>query len=74
MFFTPLAEVTPQSTLLNFKNKLSTSVGAMVKGARCWPDEAEKPRFSSAAVQITYILAWSAKFLEEKTFAMCAHA
>jgi len=35
----------------------------MVEGARCWADEAEKPRFSSAAVQITYVLAWYVKFL-----------
>jgi len=42
---------------------LRTLVGAMVEGARCWADEAEKPRFSSAAVQITYMLAWCAKFL-----------
>jgi len=38
-------------------------VGAMVEGARCWADEAEKPRFSSTAVQITYTLALCAKFL-----------
>jgi len=41
----------------------STLVGAMMEGARCWADEAEKPRFGSAAVQITYMLAWCAKFL-----------
>jgi len=35
----------------------------MVDGARCWADEAEKPTFSSAAVQITYMLAWCAIFL-----------
>ena len=35
----------------------------MVAGARCWADEAKKPRFRSAVVQITYILAWRAKFL-----------
>ena len=29
-------------------------MGAIVEEARCWADEAEKPRFSSAAVQITY--------------------
>ena len=42
---------------------MRTLVGALVKGARCWADEAEKPRFSSAAVQITYMLVWCAKFL-----------
>jgi len=35
----------------------------MVDGARCWTDEAEKPRFSSAAVQITNMLTWYVKFL-----------
>jgi len=35
----------------------------MVEGARCWADEVEKPRFNSAEVQITYMLAWCAKFL-----------
>jgi len=35
----------------------------MVEGARCWADEAKKPRFSSAAVQIAYMLAWCVKFL-----------
>ena len=35
----------------------------MVEGARCWADEAEKSRFSSAVVQITFMLAWCAKFL-----------
>ena len=38
-------------------------MGAMVEGAGCWADEAEKPRFSSAVVQIMHILAWCAKFL-----------
>ena len=40
-----------------------TLVSAMVEGTRCWADEAEKPRFGSAAVQITYMLAWHVKFL-----------
>jgi len=35
----------------------------MVEGARCWADETEKPRFSSAVVQITYMMAWFAKLL-----------
>jgi len=35
----------------------------MVEGARCWADEAEKPRFNSAVVKITYILVWYVKFL-----------
>jgi len=35
----------------------------MVEGARCWADEAEKSKFSSTAVQITYMLAWCAKIL-----------
>ena len=35
----------------------------MVEGARCWADEAQKTGFSSAEVQITYMLAWYAKFL-----------
>jgi len=42
---------------------LRTLVGVMVEGARCWDDEAEKPRCSSAAVQITYMLFWCVKFL-----------
>ena len=42
---------------------MRTLVGSLVKGARCWADEAEKPRFSSAAIQITYMLAWFVKFL-----------
>ena len=42
---------------------LRTLLGAMVEGARCWADEAEKARFSSAANQITYMLSWYAKFL-----------
>jgi len=36
---------------------LRTLVGAMVEGARWLADEAEKPRVSSAAVQIMYVLA-----------------
>jgi len=35
----------------------------MVEGARCWADEAEKTGFSSAPVQITFMLAWCVKFL-----------
>jgi len=42
---------------------LRTLVGAILEGARCWADEAEKPRISSAAVQITYMLACYVKFL-----------
>ena len=34
-----------------------------MEGVRWWADEAEKPRFSSAAFQITYILAWYVIFL-----------
>jgi len=38
-------------------------VSVMVEGARCSADETEKPGFSSAAVQIAYMLAWCVKFL-----------
>jgi len=35
---------------------LRTLVGTMVKGARCWSDEAEKTRFSSA--QFKSLISW----------------